>query len=123
MWEKLMPSGHLIATQVIYEGRKVIATRLDFTAGHWMHSFGSASDQDYLSLNPNELARYHAMCVGAERGARLYDMTGGGTYKMKFGGVETEIPFALFDPYRLESIKRAAKSAVRIWFCLSKRLR
>lgn len=111
LWEKLMPSGNLIATQVKCED-KVIATRLDFIAGVWMHSFGSASDQEYLDMNPNELARYHVMCVAAERGVRYYDMTGGGTYKAKFGAEQTEIPTAIYDPNHLLGIKRLMKSIV-----------
>lgn len=89
LWDNLMPTGRLIATQVLHEG-KVIATRLDFFAGIRMHSFGSASDQEYLRLYPNELARYYVMCLAADKGIKYYDMSGGGTYKEKFGAQKSE---------------------------------
>ena len=84
LWDTMMPSGNLLATWVQYEN-KVIATRLDLLSKDWMYSFGSASSRDYLHLYPNELARYHVMCIGSSRGAMKYDMNGRGSYKAKFG--------------------------------------
>jgi len=77
---KLLPENKIILTWVRKEDR-VIACRIDMIDGLWMNSFGSSSDKDFLKLNPNELARFHAMCIAAKRGVKYYDMTGGGTYK------------------------------------------
>jgi CelD/BcsL family acetyltransferase involved in cellulose biosynthesis len=85
IFEHVAPTGRVLATRVLFEGN-CIASRIDFLGNGRMHSFGSASDQSYLHLFPNELARYFVMCQAAQRGVRAYDMTGGGAYKAKFNG-------------------------------------
>ncbi len=119
LWDNLMPSGKLRATQVLYDN-KIIATRLDFFEKRLMHSFGSASDQDYLHLNPNELARYHIMSFAAENEIEYYDMTGGGTYKEKFGAEKVKIVKLVWDPYGMSRVKDFAKKMVRLWFKITK---
>lgn len=84
LWDYLYETGKLIATQVKLED-KIIASRIDYFDGEWLHSFGSASDQEFLRYNPNELARYYVMCKAAKLGMKFYDMSGGGDYKYKFG--------------------------------------
>lgn len=115
LWDYLMPSGKLLATQVSYNNT-IIATRLDFFDGAYMHSFGSASEQNYLHLNPNELARYHVMSFAADNGIKYYDMTGGGSYKEKFGGEKTTITTLVYDPYGLLWFKEVAKKVYRLKF-------
>jgi predicted N-acyltransferase len=115
LWDCLMPSEKLLATQVSYDNA-IIATRLDFFDGVYMHSFGSASEQNYLHLNPNELARYHVMSFAADNGIKYYDMTGGGSYKEKFGGEKTTITTVVYDPYGLLWFKEVAKKVYRLKF-------
>lgn len=65
-----MPLGILYATEVVYND-KVIATRLEILYNGWLNAHGSASDQDYLKLKPNELARYHIMSYAANNGYKI----------------------------------------------------
>lgn len=120
LWNNLMPTGKLIATWVIYEGQ-VIATRVDFYGGEWLHSFGSASNQEFLKLNPNELARYHVMCIGAEKGLKHYDMSGGGIYKGKFGAQKTTINKIVYSLYGLQHVKRFTRYLITLKFKLFKK--
>lgn len=119
LWQTLMPTGRLIATWVLYEGQP-IATRLDFGAGIWMHSFGSASRREFLGLYPNELARYRAMCAGVEKGFKYYDMSGGGTYKAQFGAEKVTANKLIYDPYGLNYAKRIARRLARSRFKLKR---
>lgn len=113
LMKKLLPKNKIILTWVKYENR-VIATRIDMIDGLWMNSFGSASDKDYLKLNPNELARFHAMCVAAERGVKYYDMTGGGTYKSKFGSEKIINYRIIYSRFGLFWFRNFAKNLIRL---------
>jgi len=75
LWDYLYETGKLIATEVKLED-KIIASRIDYFDGKWMHSFGSASDQEYLNYNVNDLARYYVMCKGSKLGLKFYGLTG-----------------------------------------------
>lgn len=112
LWDCLFHSGKLIATQVKFED-KIIATRIDYYDGEWLHSFGSASDQQYLNLNPNELARYFVMCEASKLGLRYYDMSGGGAYKAKFGADVVSINRLIFSRFGLNKIKKTIKKLKR----------
>ena len=107
LWNCLMPTGRLIATWVKHE-EKIIATRLDLFGRHGMSSFGSASDKHYQNYYPNELARYHVMCIAASRGLRDYDMTGRGTYKAKFGAKIVSTYALVLSPWWFELAKNTA---------------
>jgi len=109
---KLLPENKIILTWVRKEDR-VIACRIDMIDGLWMNSFGSSSDKDFLKLNPNELARFHAMCIAAKRGVKYYDMTGGGTYKKKFGAEETTTYRIIYSRFGLYCARNLAKHLIK----------
>ncbi|GLI51893.1 hypothetical protein TSYNTROOL_19790 [Tepidanaerobacter syntrophicus] len=111
--EKLLPSNKIILTWVKLQD-KVVATRIDIIDGLWMNSFGSSSDKNYLSLNPNELARFHAMCIAAERGVKYYDMTGGGTYKSKFGSEKVTNYRIIYSKFGLYEARNIAKKLIKL---------
>jgi len=91
LWRLLMPTGRMLATRVIQDG-KCVATRIDFCGEKCLHSFGSASSLKDLRSFPNELARFHVMREAAARGLRKYDMSGGGDYKAKFNAQLVDLP-------------------------------
>lgn len=71
-----------------------------------MHSFGSASDQEYLNYNANDLARYYVMCKGSKLGLKFYELTGGGDYKHKFGVEKIFISRLILSRFGLIKLKR-----------------
>lgn len=111
--KKLLPSNKILLTWVKYQD-KVIACYIDIINGLWMHSFGCVSAQEHLRLCPNELARFHVMCTAAEKGVKYYDMTGGGTYKAKFGSKETKTYTIIYSRYGLFYIRNLAKKLINL---------
>ena len=111
--KKLLPSNKILLTWVKFN-EKVIACRIDMIEGVWMNSFGSSSSREFLKLNPNELARYHVMCIGAERGIKHYDMSGGGKYKSKFGSERIINHKIIYDRFHLYGIRNMAKEIIRL---------
>lgn len=110
--DKLLPKNKIILTWVKLED-DVIANRIDMIDGLWMNSFGSSSHQDYLKSNPNELARFHVMCVAADRGVKHYDMSGGGTYKRKFNSEKVTTYRLIYSRFGLYRTRNLAKTLVR----------
>jgi len=110
LWDRLMPTGRMLATMV-KDGEKCVATRIDFFGCDRLHSFGSASDQESLKLCPNELARYYAMCEAAKRRLAIYDMTGGGSYKAKFNANPVTFPRYVYS----SPLLMAARAVARRW--------
>lgn len=111
--EILLPNNKILLTWVKYKNN-IIACRIDMIDGTWMNSFGSASYGKYLRLNPNELARYYIMCQAAQKGAKYYDMTGGGTYKSKFGGEEITTYRIIYDRFNLYKLRNLAKKLIKL---------
>jgi CelD/BcsL family acetyltransferase involved in cellulose biosynthesis len=85
LWRHLKPTGRLLTAWAILDGQ-VIATRIDLVGNARLHSFGSASHRPALKAFPNEALRYFVMAWAGRNGMTTFDMTGGGTYKTKFGG-------------------------------------
>ncbi|MCZ6817322.1 MAG: GNAT family N-acetyltransferase, partial [Planctomycetota bacterium] len=113
LWNHLMPTGRLLATQVML-GDACIATRIDICGNGWLHSFGSASYRQWLRHHPNELARYHAMCEAARRRLTQYDLMGRGDYKAKFNARLVENPGFIQSSRLLMTARSAAKKAARL---------
>ena len=111
--DKLLPENKIILTWVKFED-KVIANRIDLIDGLWMHAFSTTSNQSYLKLKPNELARFHAMCVAADRGVRHYDMTGGGTYKRMFNSEEITTYRIIYGRFGLYKARNLAKTLIKL---------
>ena len=111
--KKLLPSNKIMLTWVKYQD-KVIASYIDVIDGLWMHSFGCVSAQENLKLCPNELARFHVMCRAAEKGVKHYDMTGGGTYKAKFGSKRTTTHTIIYSRYGLFHARNLAKKLIKL---------
>ncbi len=111
--KELLPSGNLILTWVKYKGA-VAACYIDIIYGDWLHSFGCVSARDYLEFYPNELARFHVMCTARERGALYYDMTGGGTYKARFGAEKIGVHRLVYSRFGLYKARNIARKMVQI---------
>jgi hypothetical protein len=69
----------------------VVATGLFPYDDRCVYFFGGASWTKYQSLCPNELLHWTAMTIAAKIGIKEYDMTGGGTFKPKFGGIQLNV--------------------------------
>jgi len=111
LWNRLKPSGRMLTSWALFEGRP-IAARIDFLSNGRMHSFGSSSDQNSLKLYPNEILRYFVMCHAAAEGLTVYDMTGGGSYKEKFGAVLVSRRRLMYSPAWVRVGRTLAKKYV-----------
>jgi hypothetical protein len=74
-------NGVCIAT-AIYPGMNQVA-----------HMWGNASVRAELHQRPNEALHWRAMLHWKNRGARLFDWGGGGTYKEKYGVEPFTLPW------------------------------
>jgi len=98
-------TDQLILTWVKY-GDTVIAAYFDLIYDDWLYSYNATSKQGYLDFRPNELARYHSLCTAAAKGARQFEMVGGGDYKEKFGGMKIPVYTIVYDRYGLYKEKK-----------------
>lgn len=100
LWETLGPAGRLLALRVRH-GEDVVATGLFPYDERAIYFWGGASWTRAYSLYPNELIHWTAMRFALERGIPTYNMSGGGSFKPKFGGrlVPTERWFRALSPF------------------------
>jgi hypothetical protein len=85
LWDELMPAGRLLALRVV-KGDDVLATGLFPFDDRMLFFWGGASWIRAYASSPNELLHWHAMLHAAERAVPIYDMSGTGRFKAKFGG-------------------------------------
>jgi hypothetical protein len=90
LWDELMPAGRLLALRVA-KGDDVLATGLFPFDGRRLFFWGGASWVRAYASYPNELLHWHAMLHAAERAIPIYDMSGTGRFKAKFGGAVTVV--------------------------------
>ena len=90
LWDELMPAGRLLALRVVHGGETVAAGLFPHD-DRMMFFWGGASWTRAYALYPNELLHWHAMLFAARRGIPVYDMSGAGRFKAKFGGAQTTI--------------------------------
>jgi hypothetical protein len=81
----------LFALRVRDDTGRVLATGLFPHDDKTIYFWGGASSTEALHLCPNDLLHWSAMCMAADRGLCLYNMSGHGRFKMKFGGTLTEL--------------------------------
>jgi SAM-dependent methyltransferase len=89
LFEHLRKAGLLLALRVRDQAGRSVATGLFPHDDRVIYFWGGASREDSEKLCPNELLHWTAMCMAADRGLRLYNMSGHGRFKRKFGGVLT----------------------------------
>ena len=93
----LKARGQILCLRVVHDGRTVATGLFPHDAEH-LYSFGIASRGADLSLCPNEILYWTAMCRGAELGLGSFSIGGnyrkpasGGNFKKKFHGEEVSI--------------------------------
>ncbi len=86
LFHHLRKANRLFALRVRDAQHEVVATGLFPYDDHTLYFWGGASKPEARQLNANDLLHWHAMCLGAERGLRSYDMSGWGRFKKEFGG-------------------------------------
>ncbi len=92
------PDGECVASSIVV-GRKRRATL-----------WGAAFYRSRGDLHPNEFLHWETIRYWLGRGMAIYDMGGGGEYKVKYGGVE--VPSVHVHRSRL-AVMRYGRSAVR----------
>jgi hypothetical protein len=90
LWDELMPAGRLLALRVVHDG-EVLASGLFPFDERMLFFWGGASWTRAYAAYPNELLHWHAMLFAAERAIPVYDMSGIGRFKAKFGGTAVAV--------------------------------
>ena len=112
MQKHLAPKGNIKFVQVKFE-EKLIACRIDLIYRDWMYGFGQSSNQNFLHLRGNSLARYHAMCEGMKAGCEMYDLMGGGEYKAQFGAEKVTTHTLIYSRFGLYTLRDLAKRLIK----------
>ena len=86
LFSHLKPADRLFALRVKDARGRVLSVGLFPHDDRSMYFWSGASRADAQDLCPNDLLHWRAMCLGAERGLRRYNMSGDGRFKRKFGG-------------------------------------
>jgi CelD/BcsL family acetyltransferase involved in cellulose biosynthesis len=92
--EQLGPTGSLLLLRARDADGRCIATVILPWFNDVMYFWGGASYREHQILRPNEALIWHAIRYAKARGLTQLDMAGGGSYKSKYGTVETVIPWA-----------------------------
>jgi CelD/BcsL family acetyltransferase involved in cellulose biosynthesis len=85
------PSGHLLLLRARHGGDG-IATGIFPHFNGAAYFWGGASLRSGHAVRPNEALMWHAMRQLREGGVRELDLSGTGSYKEKYGAVETPVP-------------------------------
>jgi GNAT acetyltransferase-like protein len=107
----MLATGRLLAVRARNADGRCIATSLypgmNDTAFFW----GNASWRSEQHWRPNELLHWYALRYWKQRGARLFDWGGGGTYKEKYGVEPYVVPWFYKSKYRvLTTIRNEARA-------------
>ncbi|HMH50454.1 MAG TPA: GNAT family N-acetyltransferase [Candidatus Acidoferrum sp.] len=90
LWDALMTAGKLLALRVTKGGETLACGLFPFDDRALFFWGGAAWTHAYADC-PNELLHWRAMCVAAERAIPLYNMSGVGRFKAKFGGTAVTV--------------------------------
>jgi hypothetical protein len=90
LFQLLKPRDSLFALRVRGPKGDVLATGLFPHDDHTVYFWGGASRPDAATYSPNDLLHWTLMERAAACGLRLYNMSGAGFFKKKFGGTLDE---------------------------------
>lgn len=116
----LRKAGAIFALRVRDRDGNVLAIGLFPHDDHAMYFWGGASALDGHSLCPNDFLHWQAMTQAARRGLRIYNMSGHGRFKRKFGGELMSVR-RWHRSYR--PLARWARKGYQHWFQTSVRVR
>ena len=97
----LLPTGNLLLLRARNEDGLCIATGIFPAFNDIMVFWGGASWREHQMLRPNELIIWYAMKYWKDRGIKRFDMGGGGSYKMKYGGSIISVSRLMMGKYRI----------------------
>jgi hypothetical protein len=100
MLRHVHPTGDLLLLRARDSEGRSIATGIYPGYNRGSYFWGNGSLREHQILRPNEALHWHAMRTWKERGATAHDWGGGGDYKAKYGGTETQTRFYRVSRYR-----------------------
>lgn len=89
--DELIPSGNA-ATFTASLSDDAVAAIILLLDGTTAYFWGGASYRRAYEVGANDIIHWHALQYAIEKGLAVYDTSGGGDYKTKFGGVLTDLP-------------------------------
>jgi SAM-dependent methyltransferase len=112
LFAHLKKANCLFALRVKDPSGRVLATGLFPHDDRHLYFWGAASVADSNHLCPNDLLHWVAMRLAAKARLRMYNMSGHGRFKRKFGGTLTLVK--RWHRYRWQSA-RWARESYRVW--------
>jgi 2-polyprenyl-3-methyl-5-hydroxy-6-metoxy-1,4-benzoquinol methylase len=91
LFETLKKADALFTLRVRDAEGRVLATGFFPHDDQTMYFWSGASWEESHRLCPNDYMHWQAMCLAARRGLRVYNMSGHGRFKRKFGGELAEV--------------------------------
>lgn len=113
LFAHLKKASALLALRVRDAAGRVLATGLFPHDDRTLYFWGAASWPDSLDACPNDYLHWCAMRLAADRGLSLYNMSGHGRFKKKFGGTLTLVK--RWQKYHWRSA-RWARNGYHWWF-------
>jgi hypothetical protein len=104
------PTGRLMLVRARNPEGRPIATAIFPAHNGTAYFWGGASRREDQILRPNEAVFWFAMRRLRDRGIRVLDLGGGGEYKLKYGPVESSVPWFRRSRYPgLEPLRQIAR--------------
>jgi CelD/BcsL family acetyltransferase involved in cellulose biosynthesis len=91
--EHVGPTGNLLLLRARNPDGRCVASAIFPWFRQMMYFWGGASYRPDQYLRPNEVLMWYAMRYAKANGVTEFDLGGGGSYKSKYGTVETVIPW------------------------------
>lgn len=90
----LLPTGNLLLLRAVAQSGKHIATGIFPAMNGVVYAWGLANWRSESGVRPVEAIVWHAMKYWKQRGMRVWDFVGGGSYKLKYGAYPIAVPWA-----------------------------
>lgn len=100
---------HLQLLEAVNPEGKIISTLMTTYDNHNAHFFARASFSEDLKWSPNELIMWESIIRSKSSGAKFFNMSGVGPFKLKFGSNRLYKPRLIFSKYKwLFSVRELA---------------
>lgn len=113
MIDQVHPSGNLLLARVTNQEGLCIATGIFPAFGYMAFFWGNGSLREHQILRPNEALHWFVMRYWKARGCQIYDWSGGGEYKQKYGC--KKISLSSFRKSRFKILDTGQKYAFKIY--------
>lgn len=109
------PSGHLLLLRARSPDGRCIATLICPAMNRSTYFWGGASWRADQHMRPNEALWWYAARYWKRRGIAVFDLGGGGDYKLKYGPTELSIPLVRASRWDLVAgLRNAAERGVAL---------